>query len=99
RSQRLGTQTEDDMEGSLFIVPGREARSPELVCADCGTQFRPAASPMVSRKFAIPAIQRASPPPSSNTRNCRQGLCAVNSRRTKPATPLGLARKLQKIHL
>src|SRR6185437_5299590 len=86
RSQRLGTQTEDDMEGSLFIVPGREARSPELVCADCGTQFRPAASPMVSRKFAIPAIQRASPPPSSNTRNCRRrGPCAVNSPRTNAA--------------
>ncbi|MHB8485688.1 MAG: hypothetical protein ACYDCM_08160 [Candidatus Acidiferrales bacterium] len=29
------------MEGSLFITPGREARSPELVCADCSTQFRP----------------------------------------------------------
>lgn len=28
------------MEGSLFITPGREARAPELVCTDCGAQFR-----------------------------------------------------------
>lgn len=29
------------MEGSLFITPGRGTRAPELVCADCSTQFRP----------------------------------------------------------
>ena len=29
------------MEGSLFITRDRGTRAPELVCADCGTQFRP----------------------------------------------------------
>ncbi|HKV29377.1 MAG TPA: hypothetical protein VJN90_14000 [Candidatus Acidoferrales bacterium] len=28
------------MEGSLFITPDRGIRAPELVCTDCGTQFR-----------------------------------------------------------
>ena len=28
------------MEGSLFMAPGRGSRAPELVCTDCGTQFR-----------------------------------------------------------
>ncbi|HLW44500.1 MAG TPA: hypothetical protein VKS00_08420 [Candidatus Acidoferrales bacterium] len=28
------------MEGSLFITPNRGTRAPELVCSDCGAQFR-----------------------------------------------------------
>jgi hypothetical protein len=82
---------------SLRRIAELERRS--LFAPTVARNSAPAASLMVSKKFAILAIQRASRPPSSNTRNCRQGLCAVNSRRTKPATPLGLARKLQKIHL
>lgn len=59
------------MEGSLFITPGREARSPELVCADCGAQFRArritdgveeVCDPCYSALFPAPVIEYAQLP-------------------------------------
>jgi len=71
RCQPLGTQTEDTMEGSLFITPGRGTRAPELVCADCSTQFRArritdgieeVCDSCYSALFPAPAIEFAQPP-------------------------------------
>jgi len=56
------------MEGSLFITPGRGTRAPELVCADCSTQFRPRrvtdgieeiCDSCYSARFPSPAIEFA----------------------------------------
>lgn len=61
------------MEGSLFITPDRGTRAPELVCADCGAQFRPRritdgieeiCDSCYTARFPAPAIEYAQLPPS-----------------------------------
>ena len=66
------------MEGSLFIAPIAEARAPELVCADCGTQFRPRrvtdgieeiCDSCYSARFPAPVIEYAQLPPQRPMRS------------------------------
>ena len=76
---------------SLRPIAGHERRS--LFAPIAARNSALAASPTESKRFAILAIQRASRPPSSNTRNCRRRLCAVNSPRTKTVASLGCRKK------